>query len=152
LKRLIVLAFAGGLFLSGTSGCGQTTSRSGLPTGRLLLGAQRVPLRVEIAETAAARGRGLMDRTSLPPDEGMVFLFDMPLNAAFHMKDTLIPLSIAFWDQDGRIVTILEMTPCRSEPCPNYSPGRSIVGAVEANRGFFIDHGIKVGDRFELER
>jgi uncharacterized protein len=111
-----------------------------------------VSLHVEIAETETARQRGLMDRTSLASDAGMVFLFDSPVQVGFYMKDTLIPLSIAFWDRNLRIVTILDMAPCRADPCPDYFAQRPFVGAVEANQGFFAEHGIGVGDKVELER
>ena len=107
---------------------------------------------MEIAETDAARQRGLMGRTSLARDAGMAFLFDAPVEAGFYMKDTLIPLSIAFWGQDSAIVAILDMEPCRADPCPDYFAGRAFVGAAEANQGFFAEHGIGVGDRVELER
>ena len=82
----------------------------------------------------------------------MAFLFDRPTSSSFWMKDTLIPLSIAFWDRSRRIVAILDMAPCRRSPCPLYSPGTSYIGAVEVNRGFFRQHGVRVGDRVELER
>jgi uncharacterized membrane protein (UPF0127 family) len=68
------------------------------------------------------------------------------------MKDTPIPLSIAFWDANGRILGLREMTPCRSEPCRLYRAPGPYVGAVEANRGYFSRHGIVVGDRVELRR
>ncbi|HXF56441.1 MAG TPA: DUF192 domain-containing protein [Actinomycetota bacterium] len=125
-----------------------------LPRGRLTIVTDRGPvvLRVEVAETPQARRRGLMGRPSLPEDAGMVFLFDRPTQGAFWMKDTLIPLSIAFWGQDGRIVAMLDMEPCRADPCLRYAPGVPYVGAVEVNLGFFERHGVEVGDRVELER
>ena len=137
--------------LAGTT-CGQTAANAGLPKGTLLLGPGRVLLHVEIAETEAARQRGLMGRTSLARDAGMAFLFDSPVQVAFYMKDTLIPLSITFWDHSLRILAILDMAPCRTDPCPDYFAGRPFVGAVEANQGFFAEHGIEVGDGVELER
>ena len=144
----VVLATA----LLGGIGCGQTAAHSGLPEGTIFLGSDRLALHVEIAETEPARQRGLMDRTSLGRDSGMAFLFDSPVQVGFYMKDTLIPLSIAFWDQNLRIVTILDMAPCRADPCPDYFAQRPFVGAVEANQGFFAEHGIGVGDKVELER
>jgi hypothetical protein len=66
------------------------------------------------------------------------------------MKDTLIPLSIAFWAEDRRIVAILDMQPCREEPCEIYRPGVTYVGAVEANVGYFEEHDVEVGDPVEL--
>ena len=66
------------------------------------------------------------------------------------MKDTLIPLSIAFWDEDGRIVGIQDMEPCTADPCPTYGSPEPYVGALEVNQGFFDEHGVVIGDRIEL--
>ena len=93
-----------------------------------------------------------MDVRHLDADAGMAFLFDGPVRTGFWMKHTLIPLSIAFWDTGGRIVDILEMTPCTKVPCPIYSPKDVYVGAVEANRGFFASAGVEAGDRLTLRR
>jgi hypothetical protein len=108
-------------------------------------------LSVEIADTSDERAQGLMDRDSLPADDGMAFVWDEPVDASFWMKDTLIPLSVAFWDEQGRIVGILDMEPCRADPCPTYSSPEPYVGAVEANLGWFGRHGAEVGDLVELE-
>jgi uncharacterized membrane protein (UPF0127 family) len=107
-------------------------------------------LHVEVAATPKARVRGLMGRSELPADQGMAFVFDQPTIGRFWMKDTLIPLSIAFWDERNRVVAILDMQPCRTDPCPTYGPDRPYVGAVEVNLGYFEDHGIQVGDHVEL--
>jgi hypothetical protein len=124
-----------------------------LPTGTLGFDTAGGPvqLRVEIADTPASRQRGLMDRASLPADAGMAFLFDEPGDGGFWMKDTRIPLSIAFWGADGRILTMLDMEPCRADPCPVYPPGVTYVGAVEVNQGYFEQHGIANGDRVALQ-
>jgi uncharacterized membrane protein (UPF0127 family) len=82
----------------------------------------------------------------------MAFLQAWPVQQPFWMKDTLIPLSVAFWDQDGRIRAILDMEPCPAEPCPLYDPGVSWIGAVEVNQGFFEERGVEIGDRVRLER
>jgi uncharacterized membrane protein (UPF0127 family) len=76
----------------------------------------------------------------------MAFVWDQPVTASFWMKDTLIPLAIAFVAQDGRIVTIAEMTPCRADPCPTYPAAAPYVLAVEANAGWFDRHAIGEGD------
>jgi uncharacterized membrane protein (UPF0127 family) len=151
-RRRAVLLLAVVLSLAGGAACGQTTRHSGLPRGTVFLGPKRIALHVEIADTEAARQRGLMGRTTLAPDAGMAFLFDSPVQVGFYMKDTLIPLSITFWDQAHRVVAILDMVPCRTDPCPDYFAGRPFVGAVEANQGFFAAHGIGIGDGVELER
>jgi uncharacterized protein len=111
-----------------------------------------VSLRVEIAQTEQDRERGLMGRRILAADAGMAFLFPTPTEEAFWMKDTPIPLAVAFWGRSGRIVAIMEMIPCRADPCPLYSPHASYVGAVEANRGFFAMHEVHIGDHIALAR
>lgn len=68
------------------------------------------------------------------------------------MQDTLIPLDIAFWDQNNVIVDILQMTPCRSKPCPPYTPRTDYVGAVEMNSGLLADSSVKAGDVVTIER
>ena len=101
---------------------------------------------VEVADTASERERGLMDVTHLASDEGMVFLFDGPTRSSFWMKDTLVPLSVAFWDADGTVVDVLDMQPCTAEPCPLYTPRRDYSSALEMNLGWFSGHGIQIGD------
>ena len=107
---------------------------------------------VEIADTRDERARGLMGRDSLPNDAGMLFLFPRPSAGGFWMKDTLIPLSIAFVGSEGRIVRILDMEPCRRDPCPIYDPGVGYIQALEVNRGAFARWGVEEGDELELER
>jgi uncharacterized membrane protein (UPF0127 family) len=109
-----------------------------------------VELNVEIADTTEERTRGLMNRKELAPNAGMVFVHDTPQESNFWMKDTLIPLSLAVWGKGGTIEAILDMEPCRADPCPIYTVGVPWVGAVEVNQGFFAEHGVKVGDQVRL--
>jgi hypothetical protein len=104
---------------------------------------------LEVARTWEARAQGLMGRASIPDDGGMVFLFDDETRATFWMKDTLIPLSILFWQGDGRIIDILDMSPCRADPCPVYRASAPYVGALEMNRGAFERLGVEVGDTLD---
>jgi hypothetical protein len=128
-----------------------------LPSGddqvplRVVTAEGEVTLRVEIADTSEERAAGLSGRASVPADAGMAFLWDEPVEAEFWMKDTLIPLQIAFWDEGGRIVGLIEMEPCEADTCPHYRPEKPIVGAVEANAGWFTAHGVAVGDTVELD-
>jgi uncharacterized membrane protein (UPF0127 family) len=115
--------------------------------GKVLLG-----LVVEVAETPSAQARGLMGVEQLDEDAGMAFLDNAPSRGSFWMKNTLIPLDIAFWDTDEIIVDILEMQPCYTDPCPHYVPRREYVGAVETNIGIMAKHGVAVGDHVELAR
>ena len=113
--------------------------------------AEPATLSVQVADTDEERARGLMGVEHLPPDHGVAFVWDDPVWSEFWMKNTLIPLSIAFWDSSGRIVGILDMQPCTSDPCPRYASPEPYVGAVEANLGWFGDRGVEVGDVVELE-
>lgn len=103
----------------------------------------------EVADTAEERRRGLMGREELAPDAGMLFLFEGPSSGGFWMKDTLIPLSIAFLRSiDGsrfRVVSILEMEPCEADPCPTYDPETTYDAALEVNQGWFAEAGVEVG-------
>jgi uncharacterized membrane protein (UPF0127 family) len=111
---------------------------------------QGAELNVDVAEDDASRERGLMGVTDLGTNDGMAFTWTEPTDATFWMKDTLIPLSIAFWGSDGRIVDLQNMEPCRANPCPLYRSTATSVGAVEVNLGFFAAHGIHVGDAVRL--
>jgi uncharacterized protein len=121
-------------------------------TVRIDTGPGTVTVRVEVARTRAQLRQGLMGRRSLPRDAGMLFLFPRPTRARFWMKDTLIPLSIAFADRRGRVVRILDMPPCRSDPCALYDPGVAVSSALEVNRGAFTRWGVRRGARIALRR
>ncbi|MGH2596122.1 MAG: DUF192 domain-containing protein [Actinomycetota bacterium] len=108
-------------------------------------------LHVSVADDDTERAKGLMGVTQLPPNQGMAFVFQEPSIESFWMKDTLIPLSVAFVDAKGEIVTIREMEPCRSDPCPTYDSDAPYVMAIEANRGWFEDNGVRIGDPASLE-
>ena len=108
-------------------------------------------LHVWVADDDAERAKGLMGVTKLPPSQGMAFLFGRPSSESFWMKDTLMPLSVAFVGAGGGIVSIRDMEPCRSDPCPIYSSVTPYVMAIEANRGWFEDHGVGIGDSASLE-
>jgi len=109
-----------------------------------------VSLDVQVADTPDERQTGLMGRESLSPYDGMAFVWEEPVVSSFWMKDTLIPLSIAFWDDAGRIISILDMDPCTADPCPSYGPDDPFVGAVEVDRGTLEERGVALGDRVEL--
>lgn len=107
-------------------------------------------LHVAIASDDASRERGLMGVTDLGPDDGMAFTWDTPQDATFWMKDTLIPLSIAFVGQDGTVITVKEMTPCAADPCQTYAADGPYTTALEANANWFEDHHVGVGDPMTL--
>ena len=101
---------------------------------------------VEVADTGDERAHGLMGRSSLPENAGMLFVYDGPTEGGYWMKDTLIPLSIAFMDGGGRILRILDMEPCHTDPCAVYDPGVTYASALEVNRGALARAGIREGD------
>jgi uncharacterized membrane protein (UPF0127 family) len=105
---------------------------------------------VEIAETDEQHQLGLMNRTCLDEDQGMVFIFFEETSGGFWMKNTLIPLSIAFFDVEGKIVKILDMEPCEEEPCEIYDPGVPYMGALEVNEGSFDEWNIEEGDELQV--
>jgi len=131
------------------AGCGGDDGASG-PRAVVSHGDEATTIAVELADTPAAREQGLMGRTSLPADAGMVFVYPEDHAGPFWMKDTLIPLSIAFYAADGRILRILDMQPCEADPCPLYDPDVPYRGALEVNEGAFADWGITEGDRLRI--
>ena len=114
--------------------------------------AKTVTVQVELARTDEQQRQGLQGRTSLARNSGMAFLFGRGLRARFWMKDTRIPLSIAFWGRRGRILDIIDMPPCLRDPCPSYGPRVASWGALEVNRGAFRRWGVGEGDFVEIRR
>jgi uncharacterized membrane protein (UPF0127 family) len=98
----------------------------------------------EIAETDEEQSEGLMNRPALGKDNGMLFIFEEGSTPCFWMKDTQIPLSIAFISKTNTIVKIADMQPLSlTEHCS----GQPIVLALEVNKGWFEQNNIKVGDK-----
>ena len=101
---------------------------------------------VEVADTPEERAYGLMNRESLPDDSGMLFVFFEPASSGFWMKDTPLPLSIAFFDRDGEIIAMYDMDPCEKDPCKTYRPPQRYWGALEVKQGVLEEQGVEVGD------
>jgi uncharacterized protein len=110
-------------------------------------GGRPVTVRLEVAADPAARARGLMGRTEVPEGTGMVFLYPRDVAEAYWMKNTLVPLSIAFVAADGRVVSVAEMTPCTADPCPSYPAAGPYRYAVELPAGAFEAAGVGEGDK-----
>ena len=89
-----------------------------------------VPFHPELALTSAQHQRGLMFRRRAPAD-GMLFVFERATTGGFWMKNTLVPLTIVFFDSRGKRVRKLSMTPCRKDPCRTYDPGKQYRFALE---------------------
>ncbi|MBI5804588.1 DUF192 domain-containing protein [candidate division TA06 bacterium] len=146
-RYFFVLAY---LSLAVLAGCRQETSTQTLPTkesrpGKVQLAMGGARLWVEVAEDEAARSQGLMHRHQMPQDEGMLFVFEYPQPLSFWMKNTYLPLDIAFVSKDGIILNILRMEPLNE--VPRYLSRGPALYAIEANAGWFQSNGIKPGDR-----
>ena len=101
---------------------------------------------VEIADTEKELKRGLMGRTDLPEDYGMLFVFPVEAQHSFWMKDTLIPLDLIFIDKDNRVVDIKEnFQPCEEEPCDIFRPENNVMYVLEVNAGFADKYKIEEG-------
>ena len=115
-----------------------------LPTTTLTIAGTKVT--AEIAATPDQRATGLMNRFSLQPDHGMLFIFEQPETLHFWMKNTYIPLSIAFIAPDGRILNIEDMAPQTETTHASRGPA---LYALEMRKGWFAQRGIRAGDTVE---
>jgi len=113
-----------------------------LPTVSLAIG--KHVLVAEVAATPQSRERGLMFRYSMKDDEGMLFVFPEPQRLSFWMKNTPLPLSIAFLDADGVILNIRDMMPFSTD---GHASAGDALYALEMNRGWFAQRGLGAGDR-----
>lgn len=119
----------------------QATPPYRMPVVELEAGGQRID--AELARTEPERERGLMHRTVMPENHGMLFVFEQPAQYCFWMRNTLIPLTVAFLDEDGKVADLADMEP-RDER--SHCPSRPVRHALEMNQGWFDAHGVKVGD------
>jgi uncharacterized membrane protein (UPF0127 family) len=135
------------LALITTLGCiACSTATTQVPDGpSVTLGGQRFT--VEIASTPAEQARGLMERTSMAADHGMLFVFQHDEPRTFWMKDTLIPLDMLFFDADRRLVALrADAQPCKSDPCEVYPSGVPARYVLELNAGVAAKLGARTGD------
>lgn len=117
-------------------------AQGALPTAQVKVAGHA--LKVEIVATPELRARGLMFREKLGRDEGMLFVFEELGYHAMWMKNTLIPLSVAFVDEGGRILNIADMEPHSLDSHAAAGPARY---AIETNRGWFAQRRVKPGDK-----
>jgi len=139
-----------------TAGQGAQQANSGLPvidehTGQPIKRAQiqvgGLPVTVELAETRETQQRGLMGRDSLPDDYGMLFVYDSERTLSFWMRNTKIPLDIAFIDANGVIVGIEQLEPRSEESVLSKSPA---MYALEVKQGWFLENGVTEGAKIEF--
>jgi uncharacterized membrane protein (UPF0127 family) len=101
-------------------------------------------LDVEVAATQSQRSLGLMNRATLPESYGMLFAYPAPAYFCMWMKNTLVPLSVAFIDAQGQVINIEDMAP---QTETNHCTARNAMYALEANRGWFVRHGVAPGSQ-----
>jgi uncharacterized membrane protein (UPF0127 family) len=145
LPAVCALALCWVLVFAGCQPKATQTTPFGLRIAELRI--SNVPVTVEIADTPQASENGLMFRDSLPEDHGMLFIFDQPKKASFWMRNTKIPLSIAYADSDGKIIEIKSMNPLDETVVPSRSD--EVAYALEVNQGWFGRHGITPGAKLD---
>lgn len=140
------------LALALTLSCAGCATAANAPTAT----SQAVELRghrigVEVAADDASREHGLMERTSMPADHGMLFVFPDAAPRSFWMKNTLIPLDMLFFDSNRKLVKLLtDVPPCKADPCPAYPSTAPARYVLELNAGAASKIGVHEGDRITL--
>lgn len=115
--------------------------------------ADNYSIEVELADTEALRQHGLMYRTHLPENQGMLFIYQDQAIRGVWMKNTLIPLDILFLSDDARIISMLpDLQPCTREPCPISISSTEAQYMLEVNAGFLNKHGIRLGQKLIIEQ
>ena len=125
--------------------CGCACSRP-LPTMDIAI--REAVLKVEVAADPASRACGLASRDSLPQDQGMLFVLPEPDEIVFWMQDTRIPLSIAFLDEQGRILDNHQTRPLQGYE--RYRSSAPALYAIEVNKGWFESHGVAEGELVDI--
>jgi uncharacterized membrane protein (UPF0127 family) len=141
-KSVVVLALAALLASMSASAQPADGKPQSLPITTIKVGPH--PVAAEVAATPDQRTIGLMYRFSLPADHGMLFVFPEPQPLSFWMRNTYIPLSIAYIDVEGRILNVVEMAPRSDATHP--SRGEALY-ALEMRKGWFADKGVGPGTR-----
>jgi uncharacterized membrane protein (UPF0127 family) len=139
MKKIAALAFA---FLASLAMAQEP--QMNLPRVKLSAGMHQID--AQVARTPDERATGLMHRKEMPQHEGMLFIFEQPMQQCFWMKNTLLPLSVAFLADDGTIVNIDEMQPQTLESHCSTKPVRYV---LEMNKGWFAKKGVKAGAKIE---
>ena len=141
LGALVVVAAVAATLAPVTARAQAAEKAQSLPTIPLVVGGRKVV--AEVARAPAEMATGLMWRFSLRPDHGMLFVYDQPRHMSFWMRNTFIPLSIAFIAADGRILNIADMAP--QDESLHWSKGPALY-ALEMRKGWFAERGIRAGD------
>jgi uncharacterized protein len=125
---------------------GAQEAQTNLP--RVKLSAGMYQIEAQVAQTVDQRMIGLMFRKEMPQHEGMLFVFDQPSQQCFWMKNTVLPLSAAFIDDDGTVVNVEDM---KAQTLDSHCSARPVRYVLEMNQGWFAKKGIKPGTRLNGE-
>ncbi|HEY4068919.1 MAG TPA: DUF192 domain-containing protein [Burkholderiaceae bacterium] len=131
------------LALASAAAAAQTDQPQQLPTIRLTTGMH--VLQVQVAQTPQQQEIGLMFRQAMGTNEGMLFVFDAPRQQCFWMKNTILPLSVAFIADDGTVVNVDDMKP---QTLDNHCSTKPVRYVLEMNVGWYARSGVKAGSRF----
>jgi uncharacterized membrane protein (UPF0127 family) len=133
---------AAALLLFALQALAQDAAQPRLPTVRL--GAGMHAITAEVASSPVQQATGLMHRRQMAQHEGMLFVYDEPGVHCFYMRNTVLPLSVAFIGDDGTIVHLDDMQPLTLE---SHCPPRPVRFVLEMNQGWFAKRNVKPGDR-----
>ena len=141
----LILAIGWMVFVAGCQPKGAESTPFGLKMVELRI--LNASIKAEVADTPQTSENGLMFRDSLEEDRGMLFVFEQPKTASFWMRNTKIPLSIAYVDSTGKILEIKSMEPLDETVVPSASD--QVAYALEVNQGWFGRHGIAPGAKID---
>lgn len=117
-------------------------------SGSELISLEKILPNIEVVTNSQDRQRGLMYKKAIPENYGMFFIWNLNKVQCMWMKNTYIPLSVAYMDRSGKIINIYDMVPLSKTSVCSKKP---VLYALEVNRGWFRRHDIKVGDVLDLE-
>jgi hypothetical protein len=147
--RIVLSAFVALLILASSCARPEGPPLPTAPPRGVLIRFGKATLAAGVVAGPKGRARGLMNRRKIPSDGGLLFLFPGKVRGGFWMKNTLIPLAIAYMDWGGGetvlVKRLMKMEPCRSDPCRVYNPGIPYDAALEVNQGWFGRHGVERG-------
>lgn len=133
--------------LAAALACSACAAEPAVPPGTPSVTLRGHAFSVEVAATPAEQEQGLMNRTSMPADHGMLFVFPDAAPVTFWMKNTLIPLDMLFFNTAHRLVTMkTNVPPCKADPCREYPSGVPVRYVLELNAGTAAKLGIHKGD------
>lgn len=152
MRRRVILFFLVSILLLSTQLYSSDIKIPNFPKGRLRIydGEKELIIPIEIANRPELWSFGLMFREDIPLEYGMLFVFPSDEDGGFWMKNTYIPLDIAFIDSNKTIFNIQRMLPCTDDNCPVYYSPKPYRYALEVKAGFFERFGFREGSKIQI--